>query len=313
MCAIAGLLPKEEELSTEKVLRVVDEVRRYGIPEILLTGGEPFLREDIFAICAYIRKNNLRSIITTNAACIDKGLVEEIDRSGISHLHVSLDGLEDTHDFFRGSGVFKKAVAAIEMLNQKRSSGNHFSIGVACTVMDRNVRELSGLVKFLDEMGVDVINFQPLVKDNAKFIDKGTPPFWLKEEDILVLIGEIERIRNYRPRHITLYEEPPLELFIAYYQRRLTKKEWMCFGGFKTAFICYEKNKPLVYSCHGICGDLDQVSLKKAWRSKQARSLRMHSRDCADLCLQSCYSQYTAQSLSNIAKFYLKKMSRNGK
>jgi MoaA/NifB/PqqE/SkfB family radical SAM enzyme len=306
MCTIADLLPKDEELSTEQIFHIIDESKNYKIREILFTGGEPFLREDIFKICEYSYNRGLRSIITTNGVLINGNVAELIAKSKINHIHFSLDGLEETNDFFRGEGVFKKIVEGIKILDEKRKYGYFFSIGVACTVMDNNVRELSEIVKLSDDLNVDAINFQPLVNDNANFLDKNKPLFWIKNDNISFLKKEIEKIRSYRPRHITIYEEPQLELLIKYYQGELTRKDWVCFGGFKTAFICYSKNKPLVYSCHGICGNLDEIPLKKAWQSKEAYKLRIHSKDCKNLCMQSCYSYEAAQSLRNLTKPFLK-------
>lgn len=308
MCSIAGLLPETEELSTKQILHIIDEAKSYGVHEVILTGGEPFLYHDIFDICDYIAQKKLRSIITTNAALIDINLAKKISHSKIDHLHISLDGLEENNDYFRGGGTFKKICVAIGLLNQQRNNGRHFSMGIACTVMNNNINDLYSIVKLADDLNIDVINFQPLVKDNANFLDKTLPRFWVNSQSIPLLVEQIEKIRNAKYRHISIYEEPPLELLASYYKGMLTRKEWVCFGGFKTVFICFEKNQPLVYSCHGICGNLDKISLKKAWTSKEAYALRKHSRSCKNLCLQSCYSRYAAQSLKNLLRFYFKKI-----
>jgi MoaA/NifB/PqqE/SkfB family radical SAM enzyme len=178
--------------------------------------------------------------------------------------------------------------------------------------MDRNVKELYEVVRLADDLSVDVINFQPLVNDNTNFLDKSLPSFWVKKENIPVLEREIEKIRKYKPRHITVYEEPHLELLIKYYEGNLTRKDWVCFGGFKTVFICFSKNQPLVYSCHGVCGNLDRISLRRAWTSKEAYKLRLNSKNCRNLCMQSCYSQESAQSLSNLTRFYIEKIKKYG-
>lgn len=307
MCNIVDLLPQEEELSTEQIFHIIDEAKSYGIREVLLTGGEPFLREDIFKICGYSYNRGLRSIITTNGVPIDNKVAEAIANSRVGHIHFSLDGLEDTNDFFRGKGVFKKVIDAINILNEKRKNNHFFSIGIACTVMDKNVRELYDIVRLADDLNVDVINFQPLVNDNANFLNRDPHPFWVKKENISILKQEIGKIRAYKPKHVTIYEEPHLELLVKYYSAELTKRDWVCFGGFKTVFICYSKGEPLVYSCHGICGNLDKISLRKAWTSEEAYKLRLHSKNCKNLCMQSCYSQEAAQSLSNLIRFYIRK------
>ena len=304
MCSIANSLPKDQELSTAQILHAIDEAQGYGIKEILLTGGEPFLREDLFQITKYCFNKGLRSIVTTNGTLINDQLAEPIINSKISHLHFSIDGLEETNDYFRGPGAFGKIVKAVNLLNRMREKESFFSIGFACTVMDTNVNQLLGLVKLADDLNVDVINFQPLVKDNSNFLDKTLPLFWVKKENIPILTDEIKKIRDYKLRHVTVYEEPRLELLIKYYKGQLTRKDWSCFGGFKTVFICFSKNQPLAYSCHGICGNLDEITLKAAWLSQDAHKLRVHSKKCKDLCLQSCYSHESSGSLINVFKAF---------
>ncbi len=302
MCSIANSLPKDQELSTVQVLHAIDEAKSYGIQEVLLTGGEPFLREDLFEITRYCQSKGLRSIITTNGTLINEALADSIAGSGISHLHFSIDGLEEVNDYFRGPGAFNKIIKAVNLLSEKRKKGRFFSLGFACTVMDNNAGQLSGLVRLADDLDIDVINFQPLVKDNSNFLDKTLPLFWVKKENIPVLSDEIMKIRSYRSKHIGVYEEPRLELLIAYYKGQLSRKEWTCFGGFKTVFICFSEKQPLIYSCHGICGNLDKVKLKSAWLSQEAYRLRVHSSRCKNLCLQSCYSRESCGSLSNLFK-----------
>ncbi|MBU1726587.1 MAG: radical SAM protein [Candidatus Omnitrophica bacterium] len=312
MCSIVNLSPPEEELSTAKLLHVIDEAADYGIREILLTGGEPFLRRDIFQISDYVSSKGLRSILTTNGVLIDNVLAESIINSKLDHIHFSLDGLEATNDFFRGAGSFNSTVKAIRLLNEKRKNGRFISIGVALTVMDKNLNELSEIMRLVDDLGVDVINLQPLIKDNANFMDKNLPSFWPEDKDISVLKEEISKIRELKLRHLTIYEEPRLELLIKYYQSTLTKRDWVCFGGFKTVFISHSKGEPLVYSCHGICGNLDKDSLKSSWVSKEAHKLRLHSGNCRNLCMQSCYSREAAQNLLYLKRSCIRKSDNHG-
>lgn len=302
MCSIVNLSCEEDELTIDQIFHVIDEAKNNKIKQILFTGGEPFLRQDIFKICEYSFERGLISIITTNGVLIDCKIAEAIVNAKINHIHFSLDGLEEANDFFRGSGVFKRVIKAIQLLNEKRNKSNFFSIGIACTVMNKNVKDLFEIVQLADTLHVDSINFQPLIKDNTNFINQGQTDLWLKDNDIHILEEEILKINDFKPKYATIYKEPGLELLVKYYRGKLTKRDWVCFGGFKTAFICYEKGEPLVYSCHGICGNLDKGSFKKSWVSEEAYKLRINSRACRNLCLQTCYSKESAQSLANLLK-----------
>lgn len=300
MCSIAELLPQEEELYTDQIYKIIDDAAFFGIKELILTGGEPFLREDIFGICDYSHSRGLRNIVTTNGLLIDARMSQRIADSNLDHVHFSLDGLEETNGYYRGKLAFAKTVSAIKLLNGKRKEGRDFSLGIAVTVMDQNVPQLHGIAQLADELGVDVVNFQPLISDNANFMERELPRNWVTAEKIPVLRGQIEKIEKSAWKHITVLKEPRLGLLSKYYEGALKKSDWVCFGGFKTVFICFSKNEPLVYTCHGICGNLKTMSLKEAWLSKEARGLRKHSKRCEKLCLQSCYSREASSTLGDV-------------
>lgn len=297
MCSIAGLLPAEEELSTEQLYKIIDDASLYGIKELLLTGGEPFLREDIFSICDYSHSRGMRNIVTTNGILIDAGMSQRIAGSNLDHIHFSLDGLEETNDYYRGKHAFGRTIEAIKLLGRVKQGGGNFSLGVAVTVMGQNVSQLQGITQLADDLGVDVINFQPLISDNANFMDGKVPQDWVAAENLPLLREQVEKIKKSRWKHITVLQEPRLGLLAKYYEGALKKSDWVCFGGFKTVFICFSKKEPLVYTCHGICGSLKAMSLKDAWLSKEAHKLRRHSKKCKKLCLQSCYSREASSSL----------------
>lgn len=300
MCSIAR--DDDRELSKEIILEIINQASAMGIKEAVLTGGEPFLRKDIFDILNYCRQKSMRWVVTTNGTLINRDLAQKLVNSGLGHLHFSLDGLEKTNDFFRGEGNFKKTIEAIKTINEIRNkNGFALSVGIACTVMNRNLKDLFGLLEYADTVNVDVINFQPLLKNNTNTSDRSSSDFWVDNKEIIDLNKAIERIKNYRGRHINVYQEPDLRLFSKYYLRRLSKSDWKCFGGYKTIFICVgDDGSPLVYTCHGICGNLNIISLKKAWVSQSAQKLRKQTKKCKKLCLQSCYSRESSSSLKNV-------------
>ena len=298
MCNIAGRQPEEEELSTSCIKRLMDQAAQWGVREVLFTGGEPFLRNDIYELCSYASEKGLRSVITTNGTLLDEAACRRLADCGAGHLHFSLDGLENTHDSLRGKGVFSAVVKAFGLLQSERRRGASFSLGAAFTVMDVNAGELCGFMRLCAESGVDVVNFQPFTPDNADF--SGEDPMaglWPSIEKIALLREQIALLGEMSINKPAILQEPSLELLPEYYAGTLKPEDWVCFGGFKTAFICYSKGKPLLYTCHGICGDLDTVPLREAWVSSEAYRLRLHSRSCKKPCLQSCYSLSAASSM----------------
>jgi len=302
MCSISG--DGGRELSKETIIDILDQASAMGIKEAVLTGGEPFLRKDIFDILEHCRLRSIRWVITTNGTLIDRDLAQRLSDSGGGHLHFSLEGLEKTNDFFRGDGNFKKTIEAIKIINSLRNKGAFtLSVGIACTVMKQNLDDLLGLLEYSDSINVDVVNFQPMLKNNFNTPERGDSDFWIAADRIADLNEVIKKIRNYRGHHVSVFQEPGLDLFSKYYLKNLNSDNWKCFGGYKTIFICIgDDGSPLVYTCHGICGNLNEVSLKKAWVSRTARQLRKKSKKCKELCLQSCYSRESSSSLLNVLR-----------
>ena len=141
MCGVVKIL-KGYELRTEDVKRVFDEISGWDWDyTIVITGGEPFLRNDIFDIFKYAQKFNLKIEVVSNGSLINQALAEKIMTSGLSNIAISLDGArEQTHDFIREKYAFKKAIEAIRYLvTAKKKLGFGPQISVWTTIMKENV------------------------------------------------------------------------------------------------------------------------------------------------------------------------------
>lgn len=309
MCFISSdSYDKESDLSKNEVFSIIDQAAAMGIKETILTGGEPFLRDDLFEIFEYCKLKGLRSVVTTNGTLVDKALARKIVTSHLSHIHFSVDGLEEANDFIRGKGKFAKTISAIKLVNELRNKHNSkLSLGIASTVMDHNLEDLPRLLSVADGLNVDVINFQPLLKNNANTLDRGDTIFWVSCQRLPVLDEVIKKIKSFKGKHTSVYEEPDLMLLSKYYRRSLLLSDWKCFGGYKTIFICVGDNKaPLVYTCHGICGSLKEKSIKDCWMSAEAKRLRENVKKCKNPCLQSCYSRVISGSFLRTLKGFYK-------
>ncbi|MBU1030569.1 MAG: radical SAM protein, partial [Nanoarchaeota archaeon] len=278
MCEIHKHGTKKFEPTKKDLMNIIKQAKDFGIKEILFTGGEPFLRKDIFDIIKNCSDNNIRTIVTTNGTLISNNDIKKIFESKLSHVHISIDGLNKTHDLIRGKNSFKKATNLIAKI-QKLRIKNDFSpsIGIACTIMNENVHELFSLTKFAERMGVDVINFQPLANNNMNFNDKSISKFWVKDENLKILDQEIEKIDLYRGK-INIYKNPDLNLIKKYYRQKNQTghlKSWKCFAGFKTIFIPIINNQKKIsfFICDKPIGTIDD-ELKNSWYSKKAKKAR---------------------------------------
>ncbi len=138
--------PYPGELDTEKCLRLIDEIAEVGNPVIILTGGEPLLRPDIYDIAAYGDKKGLRMVLATNGTFVTDEVARKLIASGIRRVSVSIDGPDPaSHDAFRGvPGAFQEAMAGIEAMKRV---GMEFQINTTITQKNlAQIREIHDLV-----------------------------------------------------------------------------------------------------------------------------------------------------------------------
>src|SRR4030042_311827 len=112
--------PYTGELSTEECFRLMDDIVSFSRPVIILTGGEPLLRPDVFDLARYGTGKGLRMVMATNGTMIDGAIVKEMKAAGIQRVSVSLDGPDaETHDGFRKvAGAFEGSLRGIELLRK---------------------------------------------------------------------------------------------------------------------------------------------------------------------------------------------------
>jgi heme b synthase len=137
--------PYEGELSESRSLQLLDEIAAVGKPVVILTGGEPLLRKDIFKLAAYGDGLGLRMVLATNGTLVTDDVARRMIDSGIKRVSVSIDGMDAaSHDAFRGQpGAFAGAMAGIEAL---KKTGMEFQINTTITRANLGqVRELLDL------------------------------------------------------------------------------------------------------------------------------------------------------------------------
>jgi heme b synthase len=112
------------ELKTEECLRLLDDVASFSKPVIILTGGEPLLREDIFQVARHGNEKGLRLVMAVNGTLVDEETARNMQDSGIQRMSVSIDGATaETHDRFRQvPGAFEGALRGINTTITRHNS-----------------------------------------------------------------------------------------------------------------------------------------------------------------------------------------------
>jgi len=146
----------EGELDTRDCYGIIDQIIEVGKPVLILTGGEPLIREDIFSIAAYAAHVGLRVVMGSNGTLITPGIAAKLKDVPLSRVSVSLDfPTAELQDRFRGQpGAYKAALAGIENL---RNAG--IEVQVNCTLTKLNIAYLDDLIKLALSAGA--VAFHP--------------------------------------------------------------------------------------------------------------------------------------------------------
>ncbi len=150
---------KREELSAHELHQLIDQLARIGTEGVIFSGGEPFLRKEILFLADYAHEKGMYTLIATNAFLLDEPLCDEIMKSKLDILEVSLDGLGATHDRLRGlPGNFGKACDAVRYIVGKRKNGRP-KINICTAISRENIQEILPLVNTVADLGVNSILF----------------------------------------------------------------------------------------------------------------------------------------------------------
>ncbi len=139
------------ELSTSEVFSVMDDLKSFGVPVLILSGGEPLLRPDIFDISKRAKDMGFYVGLSTNGTLIDEEMIKRIAAIGYDYVGISIDGIKETHDKFRRrEGAFDASMKGIRLCVNEG-----IKVGIRFTMTQDNVHELDGLIKLMDDEGID--------------------------------------------------------------------------------------------------------------------------------------------------------------
>jgi radical SAM protein with 4Fe4S-binding SPASM domain len=192
------------ELNLDQCRDVIDDLADFGVPALLLSGGEPLIHPHFYEIAGYAREKGLRLTLSTNGTLIGPEAARKLKDLGFSYVGISLDGIGETHDRFRGkSGAFEKAVAAFrncKAVGQK--------VGLRLTLSRQNIADLDGILDFIEREDIERVCFYHLV-----YSGRGSGMVDVTHDDTRMAIDKIlDRTAQWaasgKPREVLTVDQP---------------------------------------------------------------------------------------------------------
>jgi radical SAM protein with 4Fe4S-binding SPASM domain len=142
----------ENELTTEEGKRLIDQISEVSSPLLILSGGEPLLRPDVYELIRYGSKKGLKMGLGSNGSLIDQKAAKQLKDAGIATVSISLDShIPSQHDDFRGvAGSWEKAVEAIKALRE-----NNVLVQVNTTLTQQNYGQIDDIMYLAESIGVE--------------------------------------------------------------------------------------------------------------------------------------------------------------
>jgi 12,18-didecarboxysiroheme deacetylase len=148
-----------DELSHAEAVALLRDLKDFGVPVVLFSGGEPLLRPDLFDLINQTVAYGMRAVISTNGTLITRDLARRLQDLGLSYVGISLDGTAAVHDRFRGQpGSFAAALAGVRNC---QTAG--LKVGLRFTVSRLNYREVPAIFDLVEAYDLPRICFYHLV------------------------------------------------------------------------------------------------------------------------------------------------------
>ncbi len=147
------------ELTREEGFKFMEDLADFKVPVVLFSGGEPLLKEDFFDLTSKASKLGMRVTISTNGTLITRDVAKKIKREGVGYVGVSLDGIGELNDRFRGKkGAFEEALEGIRACREADQK-----VGLRFTINRHNYKEIEDIFYLIEEEGIPRICFYHLV------------------------------------------------------------------------------------------------------------------------------------------------------
>ncbi len=295
----------KNELTANEIMKIINQMERFGILKLTLTGGEPLLKKDFFKILKSAAEKIPRVGITSNGNLIDKKTSKRLKKYGVSVVKISLDGTEYFHDKNRGyKGAYKKAINAIKNLID-----NKIEVRVQSTLMQENTEEILNIMPILSNLGVKVhsiVPISPIGRAQKSFMMSP-----LQYKKYILRINKKAKELNSK----TYFEIRPVFGLDLKTNLEVLSTKYKC-EAFKTTFEITSSGQVIPCSFLPIeIGDIRKNSLEEIWESKRVHKIRKlfnenllkgkcikcnFKKECGGGCIANSYALFNKHHIGDV-------------
>lgn len=225
-CSQDSRAAAQDELTTQEVTRLIDDLAAIGAQELVLGGGDPFLRPDLLALVAHARQKGLSVSLSCTALHLNRTQAKRLGELGIHTLRISVDGAtEKTFDYLRGKGTYRRAMRSLKLVKEMLP---HTTVVLHSVLMKPNLSEMVGLLRLVEKHA-----FTAWSVDFVK-------PFGSARGNQSVLLSTQEQVDGLQAI-VKLAESSRTEIRMPQFPRRTSKKGlyrgFGCVCGNLTCFV----------------------------------------------------------------------------
>lgn len=270
--AAADKGPYPGELSTEKCFQVIDEIAAVGKPIVILTGGDPMLRENVYEIARYGTDAGLKMVMSPCGTLLDEENAHRLKEAGIDRISLSIDGASArTHDDFRRvDGAFEDVLKGIDAA---KKAGIEFQVNT--TVTQVNLPELPDILRLAIDLGA--VAFHPFLLvptgRGKELADQELTPEEY-EETLNWVYDQRDRVPlHFKPTCAPHYYRILRQRAHAEGKKVNPESYGMdarakgCLGGQGFCFISYRGEVQICGFLDVKCGDLNEASFGEVWHN----------------------------------------------
>lgn len=275
---------KKHRLSLEEIKTlIIDQMVKMGIPELVLTGGEPTMYPNLNDIITYANSKNIKTILISNAF-FDKETADKLIAVKPAHIQVSLDGhTKELYEKIRGAeNSFQKVIENIKYFRE-----NNISVGVTATINKYNCTHIIDIAEFAKTLNATRLAIRPAHADNSDPNIHNPEEFIPSAEVLQEFKNLIPKLKQYNLDNNDFIEfSPGFDLLPNFFENNGLPPKDLCYIGYTRLIISYnEKQSYEIWMCGGMLGDIRKTPISKLWKSPQAKALRAKIKKCKQACL----------------------------